>query len=302
MQPLTEIIKANRPNLATTSIKSYASIINALYRKLHNEVHGNTNDVTSFFSNNSKQVLESLKDMSPNKRKTLLASLVALCAGQPCIEDYRKQMIQDSEAYKKEIYEQKKSDTQVKNWISQEEVLDVYNKLQKQTSKLWKKSPLTQKEHHLLQDFVILSLYVLIPPRRILDYIAFKIRNINEVDDNFMKGRQFIFNKYKTAKRYHQQDVPIPQKLKNIITKWTNKNPTYEYLLWDEKNKRPMTQPTLTHRINAIFGGRKISVNQLRHTFITDNVLKNMPALTHMQDVAEKMGNSVEEQILYKKL
>lgn len=300
MTTIIDIIKENRPKLSEPSLRSYSSIIHSLYRKLNKQMTGNTQDITSFFENNSKQVLEQLKDLPPNRRKTILAALVVLCIGKACVDDYRNVMLEDSESYNQEQRLQKKSKTQSENWISQNEVLEVHKNLERKVSKLWNKSLLSKVEYNLLQDYVILSLYVLIPPRRLLDYIAFKIRNINKESDNYMENRKFIFNKFKTAKTYKQQEVNIPMKLKTIISKWSDKNPDKEYLLMDDN--KTFSQPKLTMTLNKIFGGRKISVNQLRHTFISDNVLKNMPSLSKLDSIAEDMGHSLKEQMLYKKL
>lgn len=62
-----------------------------------------------------------------------------------------------------------------------------------------------------------------------------------------------------------------------------------------------MTQPYLTAFINGVFR-RKISVDLLRHVFITDRVLANVPALAELESVAADMGNSTAQQMLYKKL
>lgn len=300
MSSLIDLLKSNRPKLTDSSLRSYSSVIQSLYRKMNHQMNGNPTEVSTFFFDNHEKVFEFLKDYTPNRRKTILAALVVLCIGKKCVDEYRSRMLLDSDVYNKEQREQKKTTIQSENWISQDEVMEVYKNLQRLTSKLWKKNPLTKVELIQLQDFVILSLYVLIAPRRLMDYTHFKIRNINKNVDNYMENRQFIFNKYKTANIYSKQVVDIPIKLKTIVDNWTDKNPENEYLL--TQNGKPFPQPLLTMRLNIIFGGRKISVNQLRHTFITDNVLKNVPALTKLEDIAQNMGNSLESQMLYKKL
>ena len=39
---------------------------------------------------------------------------------------------------------------------------------------------------------------IYIPPRRSLDYVCFKIKNINRDEDNYLDKNEFVFNKYKT--------------------------------------------------------------------------------------------------------
>ena len=61
---------------------------------------------------------------------------------------------------------------------------------------------------------------VFIPPRRLIDYTEFKMREINPDTDNYMNKNTFIFNKYKTAKVYGKQTIDIPVQLRNILNKW----------------------------------------------------------------------------------
>lgn len=297
---LIDILKSNRPKLSDSTLKTYQSIINSLYRKMHMQRDGSVDAVYKFFQDEPTKVLDFLKDILPNNRKTILAALVVLCIGHECIDKYRDQMLKDAEVANKEQRLQIKSITQKESWISQTDVMKVYRSLERKVAPIWKQPSPSKREMDMLQDYVILSLYVLIPPRRLMDYTQFKIRNINKTTDNFMEGRKFIFNQYKTASRYKTQDVDIPLKLKMIVSKWGNMHKN-DYLLVDDNDKQ-FSAPKLTLRLNHIFGGRKISVNQLRHTFLSDTVLKNVPALTKLDQVANDMGHSMEQAMLYKKV
>lgn len=297
---LIDILQSNRPKLSDNTLKTYQSIINSLYRKMHMQREGDTDTVYKFFTEEPQKVLEYLKNVPPSNRKTMLAALVVLCIGKECIDTYRNQMLKDAEVSNKHQRLQQKTDTQKESWIKQTDVLKLYRSLERKVSPLWKKTDLTKKEMDMLQDYVILSLYVLIPPRRLMDYTQFKVRNINKETDNYMEKRTFVFNKYKTANKYHRQEVDIPQRLVNIVKRWSNLHNS-DHLLVDD-NGKPFSSPKLTLRLNRIFGGRKISVNQLRHTYITDNVLNHVPALQRLEEVASDMGHSVDQAMLYKKI
>lgn len=296
---LVDVLKSNRPKLSDSTLRTYQSILNSLYRKLHKQENGNADNIYTFFTENAEQVLEFLKDSPPNNRKTILAALVVLCIGQECADKYRNQMLKDAEVSNKEQRLQRKTDNQSDSWISQKEVMRIYKALERKVAPLFRSTSPSKKDLDAMQDYVILSLYVLIPPRRLMDYTQFKVRNI-EKNDNYMDKRNFVFNKYKTAKKYNTQEVAIPQKLRNIVSKWATMHKD-DYLLVDD-NGKPFSAPKLTLRLNRIFGGRKISVNQLRHTYITDSVLNNVPALTKLDQVAKDMGHSMEEAMLYKKI
>jgi hypothetical protein len=285
-------LKANRPNIGASTIKTYLSILSALARKL-----GATPSPT-FFVDNSKKVLDHLKDIPYAKRKTVLAALVSLCGKNSCAEAYRGLMMKDIHDYNDLQKKQEMTTTQKDNWITQEQVKELYNKIAQDTKHLLKKKDLTSADKKAFMDFVILSVFVLIEPRRLLDYTAFKVRNIDTKVDNYMDKLSLVFNNYKTRKVYGQQKVKIPRALNFIIRRWAEKSGN-DYLLFGDTG-RPLNQSQLTLRLNKIFG-KNVSVNALRHSFITENVLKNMPLLKKMEQTAENMGNSFQSQILYKK-
>ena len=91
-----------------------------------------------------------------------------------------------------------------------------------------------------------MSLFTLIPPRRAMDYIEFKINNNDKNKDNFIKGNSLVFNTYKTSKAKGQQTIKIPKELKSILTKYIkiidNKS---DYLLFDNKYKQ-LSTPNFT--------------------------------------------------------
>ena len=118
---------------------------------------------------------------------------------------------------------------------------------------------------------------------------------------NYIKNKKFYFNAYKTASKYGEQIVPISPKLYYIIRKWKQLNPGREWLLSTYDGKK-LTASMLTQRLNRIFG-KNVSVNMLRHIYISENVLQDMPALKDLEKTAEEMGHSVETAITqYKKI
>ena len=71
-----------------------------------------------------------------------------------------------------------------------------------------------------------------------------------------------------------------------------------DYLLCEEK-----TVPQVTKMLNKIFDntGKKISVNIIRHAFLTDHYenLKSMPTIIEMEKLAQHMAHSTQMQMLY---
>ena len=83
--------------------------------------------------------------------------------------------------------------------------------------------------------------------------------------------------------------VDIPTQLKNILLKWIKINPT-DYLLFDV-NMNPLSSVKLNQRLNKIFD-KKVGVNQLRHTFLTDKYKKTSEESKELANDMETMGSS----------
>lgn len=297
MENIKEEIKKQRPNLSTSSVNSYYSILKNLYKKLN---EGKEEDFKNdFFKKEKESILKHLESMPPKKRKTILSALVIYVDCDKTRDEYRKQMMDDIKVSKEEDIAQKRDDS--KDWIEWTDVINIYNALRKDTYYLMKSKAdeLTPKELNLIQDYVLLSLYVLIAPRRSMDYIELKFRNYKPDEDNYIdfNKNKIYFNKYKTAKFYKTQVIDLPRDLKNILKKWYDFNKN-DYLLIDT-NGNKLNQVKLNQRLNKIFD-MKISVNALRHSYLT-NKYGNIPALKDMLETADNMGHSLDQALEYVK-
>ena len=153
-----------------------------------------------------------------------------------------------------------------------------------------------------IQDYIIMCLYsnVFIPPRRLMDYTNFKMREINKEIDNYMDKNTFVFNAYKTSKVYGKQTVVIPVQLRNILNKW-NKLTGNDYLLFDKAGKA-LTNVKLNQRLKSILGNNS-SVNSIRHGVLSDMFQPDIELQNKMKEVATKMGTSastIQQQYLKK--
>lgn len=291
MTTIRERIVENRPNLTLSSIKTYMSIINKTSRDISNKLE-TPDDVVE----HHKEILESLMTYKPNIRKTKLSAFIVVLDQKDktsddikeIIDNYRKQLFADADDVDKDEKKQKLSESQEKNYITWDEVLKIYENLRTEAEPLFKLENLNKKQYNKLQEFVLLSLYVLTPPRRSLDYAQFKIKSIDESADNYMtvKGRKkegtLIFNAYKNSKRLGKQEVKISNALRNIIQKWITKNPN-EYLITTNTGNR-IEQPRVNLMLNNIFN-KNIGSSLLRHIFLThkygDVDLEEMEKTTH---------------------
>lgn len=290
---IVDYIKEKRPNISNSSIKTYESILRNLYNNIGFKVNDDKYDLELFDKNDNK-VINYLKDISFNKRKTILSALVVISNNNK----FRELMMDDIKEYNKEEAKQVKNKKQEDNWVEKDEVMNIYNTLKKNATIIYKKDNITNTDLQEIQLYIIICLLggIFIPPRRSKDYINFKIKNIDTDVDNYMDKNEFIFNSYKTAKTYGKQKITIPKELKTIINKWIKINPT-DYLLFDS-SKNQLSNVKLNQRLNKLFG-KKAGVNQLRHTFLSDKYGDLIDKKNELENDFKRMGSSTLQENIY---
>lgn len=296
---IRETLKQNRPDLSLGSLRTYNSIISNLAKQLNTKF-----DSPKDVCKNHKQILDHLKDVNPKLRKTRLSALVVFCdkENKEVADKFRDLMLDDGKKADDEMKEQKMNDKQKEAFIPYEDVMGLYNKLEKEVAPLLKMDKLDKNQFHRVQMYVLLSCLLLIPPRRSLDYTEFKIKNVDKEKDNYMtvikRKPYFVFNVYKTAKKYKQQQVEIPNKLKLIIDKWTKLNPS-DYLLVNTRMTDKINPTQLTNLLYGFFN-KPISTSILRHIYLS-HVYKDVPEIKKMEERAEAMGHSMDQALEYVK-
>ena len=287
---LKNIILEKRPNLSKTSINTYTSTLSNLYKKIwpNEEL-----DIHKF--DDTEKVLDFLKDEPVNKRKSVLSALVVLSEKK----DYRDQMLEDIKEYNIETSKQKKTEIQKTHWITNKEIKEKYDELKKNAMLKWKLKNISMSDKQDIQDYVILSLMsgILIPPRRLKDYIDFKIRNLDDNKNyNYRSGSKLYFNSYKTAKTYGEQIISIPPVLVRLLIKWSTINDN-DFLLIDTNNK-PLCNVKLNQRINKIFN-KKVSCNAFRHTYLTEKYGDLINKKNELKEDFKMMGSSIAQELVY---
>jgi integrase len=277
MDSLKEVLKDKRPNLSDKSINTYASVLKTIMKNMKFD--------TVKQLDNDKKVLEYLAEMKPNTRKTRLSALFVLTEN----EAYKKNMLEDVNAYNNSMKSQTKNDKETENWITKDELFKIYNNLKKDTNVLFRKKNKNMSDLQDIQAFVMLSLFVLLPPRRALDYSEMKIKNIDKTKDNYIKGNNLIFNIYKTSKQKGQQIIEVPKQLKSILNKWVKINTT-DYLLFDNKGGK-LTSVKINQRFKKLLG-KNFSVNMFRKLFLSDKYADTMEQMKNLEKDMVSMGSS----------
>ena len=286
---IKELIESKRPNLSSSSVKTYGSIIKSIYYMAFD-----SNTFSASKLHDKEAIMKALKDINPKTRKTYLSALF-IVTGEPV---YKDQMIDDIDEYNEEEGLQTKTDKQKDNWVESSDIKNLFNELEMNNKHLYKKKTLTNVDFQQLQNYIILALLggIFIPPRRSKDYVDFVILDPNTEDDNFLKGNKMYFNSYKTAKTYGQQIVDIPPALSKILKRWLKINPT-KYLLFDS-NLNKLTNVKLNQRLNKLFG-KKAGINQMRKTFLTEKYGETSKQIEALKKTMSDMGSSISQQKIY---
>lgn len=182
-----------------------------------------------------------------------------------------------------------KTDAENENWISKEQLDDIYNNVKNNH----------KDNKQTFQNYILLSLYYLQAPRRNKDYQLLKLTSkyndglSNEFNYLDIKKKKFIFNNYKTAKKYNKQEVEINEELTQILNSYIKamKLKDGDFLLNDLKTNQPYKNTNaITLLLNRIFK-KKIGASMLRKLYLTH---KYGDQAQELKDDMKAMGSSVE--------
>jgi hypothetical protein len=159
-----------------------------------------------------------------------------------------------------------------------------------------------KKNATIYKTYVLLSCYILLCPRRLLDfalmYVGSKDTILDPSKNYYIKGcKYFVFSNYKTQKNYKTQYIGICDKLAIILDEYIDKYNITGSLFG-------MTTNAISMKLRRFFHsrtGKNVSVNILRHSFIswaTDTGLINK----HRSLIANLMSHSIPMQLEYYKL
>jgi integrase len=282
---IKKIIQDKRPSLSEGSYKTYTSLIKSVFVSAYpDDKEFNINKLK-----NVSHVMTAVHKFSVAKQRTTLASLVVITS----IEEYKTYMMGMNKEASAVNATGEKNEKQAANWIDKTQIEAICLAHKKDADSLYKKGKTSPENYEEIQNYIILCLLsgCMIPPRRLLDYTSMKIKNYDPKTDNYItKGcKSMVFNVYKTAKTSGQQTVECPPELVKVLKKFiTIVPPTCDYLL-NDTNKHQLSTPGLNKRLLKIFHPMKISVNMLRHMYLSSKFGGEM---AEKDKVAEEMGTS----------
>jgi hypothetical protein len=233
-----------------------------------------------------------IQHLKPNTQRTYIIAIVSLLACMNKSQKVPKKLKKLYEDYSKLMDEYNttlKDQTKITDGtkiISNDDISKIYERLKQNKDK-------TKRAY---QDYLILSLYTLLPPRRNLDYQLMKyIKKYNENlsnDFNYYDGNTFYFNNYKTKGTYKKQELDVPKELQEIINYHINNNNLNEndFILRDfNKETEIKGNNGMTIILNKIFGD-KIGASMLRRSYLSN---KYSNVQNDLQSDTKAMGTSV---------
>ena len=254
------------------------------------------------FLKNKENILEQLESKKPNTKRTYLISIVSAVKNSenkqikklyeyyyPMLEQLNKELLDNT----------KKTDKEVDNWISEEELKEVIENCDAIIEEIKTKRKIDDKQYDKLLDCLILSLYTKIAPRRSLDYIEMVVSKPeeNQTTNYYYQGK-FYFNRFKTQTKYQQQIIDIPPSLEQILKLYMKfKKGETNKLLINVKGVPLKTSTDMTNRLNKIFGS-KVSSSMLRKQFLTSKYGKVIEELEKdTADMATSVGTALNNYI-----
>jgi hypothetical protein len=292
MEKLIDTIKKNR-DIRDSTLSVYLTNLNRLSKAITNEDYKDNKFLKKY-----DEIITYLKDKSNSvKRKNLSSILIALSPekknspsedNDELYKKYKSLLNNENNNYLDKIRNNNKSSKDLKNWVEWEEIINIRNKLLKQVRAREIKFNISGvkklNDFFLVQDYLIASLYTLLPPRR-LEYADVEIINKKDFDklsQSEKDNNNYLVNVNKSKKFFHygknavKSDtydntiVEIPRELNSLLNFWINTNKS-KFLLVNNKGNK-LTKNALSKKITEIFKetGKKISVVMLRKIFLSN--------------------------------
>jgi hypothetical protein len=308
---ITKIIHDKKSDLSPLSIKTYANSINKVLELIKSK---SLNDL--FLKH--KEVVDILSSHydKPNTRKTKLASVTVFLrcilneknkkAIDTALAHYGKEIEGLTGDVKNGLVDGEKSDKQKTNWITKEETSTVEQHLKDAVPE----DVRTPKDLMHFRNYVLFSLYQDIPTRNEMadTKIIFKPTKKAEASlsdeynyiilDRKTKLATYILNTYKTSKVYGKKTITLAGSLYPLLLQYKSAvdkfNGDTQFAFLNNSADAKLTR----NRLGVIYSGlgsvvgKKLGTSLNRHIAISDLV-----PLDKMKALADKMGNSVGEQV-----
>ncbi len=298
-QDVRPLIQKARPNLRLTSISQYEANL----RKVRALFEADSYD----FLKSPKKVEDRIKDLHFTTRRNILNAIIVFLLAIDKDGKMEKLIAEYSEVRdglnKKYIDENKSgviSEKQKVNFTDMKEIDEMIEKLRLEVNPLKKKDkPLTQNELSRLRAYTIFSMLKRLPTRNDMSGMKLinqsmykKLTQAEKEANNFLvdqkKTMKFVYNVYKTSKKYGENVIEVPEDLKPILR--------FYIKIMEIKNGEvmfPMTRNAISQLLSKQSNrliGKKISSTMLRKIYLSD---KYADVNDEKEQDAKVMGHDV---------
>ena len=293
-------IRKARPTLRDVSIKNYLNYLKALSKKVTQEEFKNLDFLKDF-----EKVNFFLQQYKFNTRRSILtACVVGLGAtGDPYDNKKKYDKLLDTMRKELNIIKQNPIMTEKtkENWTTMKALLKKQNEWRKKvnTDDIPNRDTLSNRSRLILQNYLIASLYTLMPPRRhiyssveLISTIKFKKLSKVSLQRNYLvfsKALRKVFFHFgyqkssnESIKNAYQKP---PKKMIRILKLYLRFNRDKQWLLYNRMNE-PLGANALGIQIKKLLG---VGTTMIRKIYITEHTGGAHKTIT---DLASKMGHS----------
>jgi hypothetical protein len=295
---IPEIIKKERPNLKPISIKQYE----AQLKKIKKIFNADDYD----FLNNPKDVGDKLSDLHYTSVRNMYNAIIILLMALNSSKKYDKLIKNYSdlrdELNDKYIEEQKSgiiSEKQKPNFASMEEIEKMLKQLKSEVNVIKKKSKLNKTDKSTVKAWILFNMLIRIPTRNDASNMLYisqkdykKLSDDDKKQHNYLvderNNLKFIYNQYKTSKKWGELVVPVPVDLKPMIRSYIK---IMDYKIGD--NIFPLTRNALSQllvKTSKRILNKNISSTMIRKIYMSD---KYSDMKQEMEKDAKILGHDV---------
>ena len=277
-------------------------------------------DFTSFkFLKDTDEVVKFLSKFKPSTRKSYIGCIISILGLYPSNKSLtalknKYYLLFNGENNLLKETAGERSEKQRENWIDWADVEKLWDEkhaevmamtAEPKKSKKAVRIKLSDAEYTKLLNFMVLSLYVKIAPRRNEDFTKMFISvdgaGTDDKTKNWLdlKNKNFIFNVFKTSKDYPNQTVSIPDDLMHVIEMYLRHYPKpvadgVPFLVFADGSPLKSVN-SITRILNKIFG-KSVGCSLLRHSYLTS---KYGDVNKEREKDASNMGHSLATQSDY---
>jgi hypothetical protein len=293
MDKVKEVIEKARPNLKPNTINQYIVQLN----KIRKEFDADDLKFITKIKDVEDKVSEKHFTSQRNLYNAIIVYLMAIDEDKDIIKEYSDIRDKLNEKYEEEQQSGKISEKQGKNFVDISEIQKMIDEMEKEVKTYKKKESLTSKQKQLLKAYTLFNILIRIPTRNdqagmilISKTMYNKLKEEDKKKDNFLlmekTSMKFIYNVYKTAKKYAENIVDIPKDLEKILRMYIrlNKINSGEVLFPMTKN----AQSQLLLKMSQKYMGKRISSTMIRKIYLSS---KYGDTLKEMKKDAKMMGH-----------